>query len=339
MLANNEGHFRDALDLAEQARQVFAADGDIESEGLALGARSTTLFNLGRLDEAKVGFEQVLPLFRRSGHRYREAVVLGNLASIASRQSELAQGEKWARTAVEVTKEIGDREGAAVNLIVLAIIHTSVGRWAEAEELLVDAVSMTRDLEVAGAETSALSVLSVMELERQRPDEALARARAAVLASERVSSPLDRGHAHLALGYAAVGTGDLGTAKAAFSAAAEMFTEVEVPPLLLEARVGLADVAIGEGELAEAIALVTEVRGQLDRTVLAGIDRPGAMLRTCWQVLAKAGDPDADLVLAEARRYLLECADSIGDEGMRSGFLAVPVNAELVAAGERPSGG
>jgi hypothetical protein len=84
---------------------------------------------------------------------------------------------------------------------------------------------------------------------------------------------------------------------------------------------------------------VTEVRGQLDRTVLAGVDRPGGMLRTCWQVLAKAGDPAADLLLAQAHRYLLDCADSIGDDEMRSGFLAVPVNAELVAAGERLSEG
>ena len=332
MLANNQGQFRDALDLAEQARQVFAAEGDIESEGMALAARATTLFNLGRLDEAREGFEEVLPLFRRSGHRYREAVILGNLATIASRQARLANGEKWAKAAVDVVREIGDREGAAVNLIVLAIIYTSVGRWAEAEALLREALEMARGIGVAGAETSALSQLSVLELEREHPDEALAHAQAAVLAGERVSSPLDQGHAHLALGYAALLTGDLRAAETAFSTAVELFTEVEVPALLLEARIGLAGVALADGRLPDAVATVAEVRGQLDRTMLAGVDRPGAVLRTCWQVLAQAGHPNADLVLADARAFLLESADAIGDEQMRAGYLAVPVNAALVAA-------
>ena len=336
MLANNEGHFRDALDLAEQARQVYAAEGDIESEGMALAATATTQFNLGRLDEAKVGFEQVLPLFRWSGHRYREAVILGNLASIASRQAELAQGEKWARAAVDVTREIGDREGIAVNLTVLAIIDTAVGRWDEAEELLVEAVAMARDIGVAGAETSALSWLSLLEVERERPAEALVWAREAVLAGERVSSPLDRGHAHLALGYATARTGDVEAAENAFTTAVELFTEVEVPPLMLEARVGLAGVALVNGSVTTAVAMVTEAREQLDRALLTAADRPGALLRTCWQVLAKAGDPASDSVLADARRYLLESAEAIGDDQMRAGYLAVPVNAELVAASRYP---
>jgi class 3 adenylate cyclase/tetratricopeptide (TPR) repeat protein len=339
MLANNEGHFRDALDLAEQARQVFAADGDIESEGMALAAQATTHFNLGRLDEARTGFEQVLPLFRRSGHRYREAVVLGNLATIASRQAEIARAEQWARAAVDATREIGDREGVATNMIILAILYTSVSRWPEAEALLTEALAIARDVGVAGVETSALSQWAVLDLERGNPEDALLRARAAVLAGEQVSSPLDRGHAHLALGSAAVRTGDLAAASTAFATAADLFTEVEVTPLLLEARVGLAEVALAQGRVPDAVALVSEVRPKVDPSILAGVDRPGAMLRTCWQVLASAGDAAADAVLADARRYLLESADAIGDADMRAGFLALPANAELLVASERlPNG-
>jgi hypothetical protein len=46
-----------------------------------------------------------------------------------------------------------------------------------------------------------------------------------------------------------------------------------------------------------------------------------------------AGDPRADGVLAQARAYLQEYADGIGDEQMAAGFLSLPVHQQLLAGG------
>ena len=55
------------------------------------------------------------------------------------------------------------------------------------------------------------------------------------------------------------------------------------------------------------------------------------MLRTCHRILVAAGDPRADSVLAQARAYLREYAEGIGDEEMAAGFLSLPVHRELLA--------
>ena len=101
MLASNNGDFPASLTYVAEAREVFARTGDTELESTALAQGATTYFNLGRYAEAQAALEETLPIFRRSGHRYRETIDLGNLASIALMRGQLASAEKWAREAVE----------------------------------------------------------------------------------------------------------------------------------------------------------------------------------------------------------------------------------------------
>ncbi len=115
MLAGNEGRFADALELGARAREEFAKDGDLEAESTALAQHAVTLFNLGRLDESRVLFEQALPVFMASGHLYRQAVVLGNLASASFLMGDLAAAERWCHQAIERTDTLADVEAAATD--------------------------------------------------------------------------------------------------------------------------------------------------------------------------------------------------------------------------------
>src|SRR5205085_11572543 len=85
--------------------------------------------NMGRTEEARVVFEEVLPLFRRSGHRYREAVTLGNLGSVALAQGRLAEAARRAEEGVEATQQLEDLEATVTNLLVLADVEIDVRRW------------------------------------------------------------------------------------------------------------------------------------------------------------------------------------------------------------------
>ncbi len=113
MLASNNGDFPTSLTYSAEAREVFARAGDTELESTALAQGATTYFNLGRYAEAQAALEETLPIFRRSGHRYRETINLGNLASIALMRGQLASAEKWAREAVENAHQLEELEAGA----------------------------------------------------------------------------------------------------------------------------------------------------------------------------------------------------------------------------------
>jgi hypothetical protein len=84
--------------------------------------------------------------------------------------------------------------------------------------------------------------------------------------------------------------------------------------------------------VADAVRLVEGVYDHLDRDSLAGTLRTTAVLDTCWRVLAAAGDPRADGLLARAQTLLREASDTVGDPAMAAQFLRVPANARLLRA-------
>jgi class 3 adenylate cyclase/tetratricopeptide (TPR) repeat protein len=332
MVANNEGRLNEAVQLADESAAQFRAAGDLEGEAMALTQRGTTQYNLGRIDLARETLEETLLIFRRSGHRYREAIVLGNLASIALSQGHLTQARVWARQATDVQASLGDPEALITDLTLQAQIATAVGQWDDALRLLDEAVAKGRTLETRQSEAYALSALAVVHLERGAPTDALEAAREACRVAHGVSSRLDQGNFHLALGYAEEACGAPEAAEAAYDEAEQAFTEVDSPISAREAAAGRASVLLSRGELHEAAELVRPLVPDLDRAGLDGAMRPTALSETVWRVLAAAGDPGAEAVLRAARAYIEDTAHRIGDDALREGYVSVPVNARLLAA-------
>ncbi len=337
MLANNEGDYADALDLVTKARDGFSSAGELEGEGTALVQMATTLFNLNRIDEARATLEQVLPVFHRSGHRYREAIVVGNLATIAHSQGELAVARRWATEAVAQTRALGDREAICTDLVVLGMIAAAVGEWDEAERAYEEALEISRDVESRTAETESLTKWGGMLLEKGDPDRALRLALEAVEVSESAMSALERGHAQLVRGWAELANDQPGVAETSFDAAGECFRSLDLGVAERESAVGKAAVAAERGDLGEAVRLVEGALDHLDRAGLEGSPRPTSVLATCWQVLVDAGDPRAADVLTRAQAYVRESADRVGDPDLAAGYLGVPANAALLA-GRAPTG-
>ncbi len=337
ILANNEGRYPDAFELSSQAAASFRSVGDLEGEALALSQGSSTLYLMGRLAEARATLERTLEIFQRSGHRYRVAVVLGNLASIALSEGRLSQALTWALEAVEETRVLADREATATDLVVLSMIATELGWWEQGERYSAEALEIGRELVSAGIESDAWTRLCVLRLQQGDLEGARVASREALACSEQVASPMDRAHALLGEGYATFECGDLAAADAAFRCAAEVFGELDVAIGRREALAGQARTALAQGDAAGAVRLLEEVLPHLGRSGLDGTVRLAAMLENCWRVVAEAGDPRAADTLRAGQAYLRGTADLITDPEQRAGFLAVPVNAALLAARPEPA--
>ncbi len=296
----------------------------------ALAQKATALFLMARYAEAQDTLEQTLPIFRRSGHRYRVAINLGNLASIAMMRGHLASSEGFAREALDLVEELEEVEAAVSYHLVLGTLETFTSRLDDAREHLQEAIRVARQLEATPAESEGYYRLVATELAAGDVDAALQCGRRSVELTAKVPSDLDRAYAQLTLGYAAIETAGWEEARRALTSAAGLFDHLDLPPSVREATVALAAADAGAGHLDEAVARLEPVLEHLDTTGLLGTHMPGQMLLLCHRVLTAADDPRAASVRESARAYLRAMADEAGDPVLAAGWLAFPAHAELL---------
>ncbi|UOY03600.1 hypothetical protein [Blastococcus sp. PRF04-17] len=89
IVATNQGKSDEALALLDAARAEHRLIEDPEGEALVNGQVGAMLTHVGRLEEARTVSEAALRYWQATGHRYREGVMLTNLARLAMDQGRL----------------------------------------------------------------------------------------------------------------------------------------------------------------------------------------------------------------------------------------------------------
>jgi tetratricopeptide (TPR) repeat protein len=304
-----------------------------------------TLFNLGRVDESRDLFEQVLPVFMASGHLYRQAVALGNLASSSFLLGDLSAAERWCRQAIERTDTLADVEAGATDRTILGLIELWTDRWPSARANFESSWRTGLEVGAALVALDAATWLGIGLIEYgEPPAEVVVHARG-VAADARVDAvgPQNAGQALLALGYALVAAGDptwLDEADDAASRAAEALgdsgVDVGVPQCdvlrLTITRARGLDPSVAADHAAAIVA-------RLDRQAVDVSMRPPTVLAGLWEALADSG-PDHEearqQVRALARAYVDRRVAGALEPEIRAGFLAVPSVARLVQLLDAP---
>ncbi len=237
-------------------------------------------------------FEQALTRHRQANNRSNEAGTLSNMAYAAFVLGDYAAAHAQFLQAGDLCRQVGQRQSEGIVHINLALVLQCQG-------------------DAAGAREYARSAL---ELLRQAGD------RLGQAAALRVA-----GHAELMLGEPA-SAGDH------FSASRELFDELGLGHLAVEAITGLALLALAGNHIGAALGHVEVILNrQADGASLAGTDEPLRIGLVGHQVLAAAGDARADEVLAATHAELQARAAKISDPARRDAFLDnVPWHRELV---------
>lgn len=103
--------------------------------------------------------------------------------------------------------------------------------------------------------------------------------------------------------------------------------------LLIETRAGLAQVALAQGKLGQAVAQVEMILPELNPESMTGTEEPMRIYLACYQVLAAVGHDRAGNILAEANQLIRERAAKIAESKLRQMFLQViPVHHALLTA-------
>ena len=204
------GHF---IRSAKAARRAAWLAG----EAVALNNLATSLWALGRIEEAVERFGEALALHRLSGRAAGEAVTLANLGAARLEQArEAGPGADRVRLdealdllgrARELHRGIGDRRNEAATVRLLAEVYRELGEDVRALDLAREALSMAVESEDVLQESSAHSTLATLLARTGQPERALAEharaleiARSVDAARETAEALMDLADTHALLG-------------------------------------------------------------------------------------------------------------------------------------------
>jgi hypothetical protein len=122
----------------------------------------------------------------------------------------------------------------------------------------------------------------------------------------------------------------------AFARSRSAWLSLDRLPLVTEATAGLAEVALRQGDLAEALANAESVLHSMAEGAFDGADESFRIYLTCYRVLAAHADPRARPLLEQAHDLLSRQAGSLAGEESRAAFLHnVPAHRDIMALWEK----
>jgi tetratricopeptide (TPR) repeat protein len=322
------------MDLLKEALQVSRANNDAEAESMVLVQMGTVLYNQGHYAEARVQLERALPIYVESGHRYRQAVAMSNIAGIAVIQGDLGVSRKLVAEGLEITRLLGDKEGIATAHTILGDVYRRAGMYELARAELDESVRVSDEIGFDYVSSDALLSLALIAEAEGNPSEAVAFTAEAAQRGEKADSPLAVARARLGEGLVLLGDGDVDGAEEAITEARRLGNEMSIGYMVTEAEAALAEIALIRGDLGTAGEIVAGLTEKIDRIGLEGTLDPARVYLACIKVLDRVDPAEATAVRSKGTDYLKTVSSSIGEEDsdLRQGFLGTRSNLALLRA-------
>jgi tetratricopeptide (TPR) repeat protein len=276
---------------------------------------------------------RAVELYREMGDREGEAGALGRYASLLAVSGRLDQSRREHQAAASIYRELGKDLLLGHLLFNLSVTEMLLGRLDATLDLLADAERIFDRLNEARARAYCwVNLSTVFQL---RGDGAQARAyalraleagRAAGNEVIEATALANLGNAERSLGEYAVAIGHMKEAL--------VLGERMMHPAAVEELANLALAYLESGDIAAALEAL---RPALDPATPPG-DNEAWRQYSLWiaaRVLRAAGaERDAAAALSRAHRHLHGVLERIDDTESRATFLALPMNAAIVAAVE-----
>jgi predicted ATPase/DNA-binding SARP family transcriptional activator len=228
--------------------------------------------NFGQSGAAAIAdMHDALAGFRAVGERWGIGFTLSALGDLVAAEGDFAQGVRLQREAIALVREVGIREDLPQLEVKLAHQLYMGGEHAEARRVLKRAAEMAE--EIALPEVLASVQYGYATIARMEGDLEVARdmiARSADMMSNPAFAPQFGAMTRNTQGLVEAAAGKLETARRYHQEALRIAVDARDAPVIAMVVVGLADLAIREGDPERAAFLLgaaDAVRGSLDRTV------------------------------------------------------------------------
>lgn len=259
IIHRQQGRLREAQAMHELELETNRRLGDGRSVQVALTSLGVVQRLLGQLEGAAVSFGEALELGRESGNQRSVEINLNMLGEVLMLQGRLAAARKSFEEALATNLETGSPRGRAYYLSSLADVDLAAGDLAAARAGYLEALAIRESL--GEATNVAFSKLSLGSLAilEGRYDDAVTLAGEAAAHFRGGDQPDARGGALAMLAEAWLGQGDLGEASAAITEAGALVERSENRGVRLRVARTSAEVAAASGKHREAKVALGEV--------------------------------------------------------------------------------
>ena len=238
------GAFAEGRRHGEEALRLATLEGQEDTPIIAHGCLGHVYLAQGDLAQAIGVLDQGLALCHASDHGIWLQRIVAGLGYAYALREHLAEGRTLLEEAISVTNRTGGLHDHAARVVWLSEVCRLAGRGEEAWQHARQALDLARQQKERGNEARALHQLGVVHAHAGPPDAVQAEAhyqQALTLAEELGMRPL-QAHCHHGLGTLYATTGQHEQARAALSAAIELYRGMEMQFWLPQAEATLAQV-------------------------------------------------------------------------------------------------
>jgi len=311
-----------AKQVLHKALQICQSLGKVHGE-------ATCLMNLGAVDliagnyaAVRQSYEQALPLIRTAGFRWGEGATLIELGQAVRMLGEYGLAATLLTQGQTVMYAIGELNQQGIALIALGELDICLGAYDRAQLRFDQYVQL-----MSSATSTALSdldhTLALGTLAYHKGDfrQALIHATQGWQTACTLGNRTRQAKALMRMGHTHAGLQQPLEAAQAYAQALALYTELGKVAAAVEAKAGLAALALAAGEGVLAMQYVEEILPVLAEDPRGGVDEPFYTYLTCYMVLTTQQDARAATVLKTACTLLQTYADHIQDNDLRHSFL------------------
>ena len=147
-IARLAGNFEEALRLGDQALALVGEPADpraaqpLRTRATILNSQGTTLWNMGRLEQAIEAYAEALVIYRALGLPRPEARALNNMGIVFAALGEFEEALSHYKSSLKIDQQLGDRSGIALKLGNIGQAYGDLGDVDRAESYLAKAIKL-----------------------------------------------------------------------------------------------------------------------------------------------------------------------------------------------------
>jgi len=251
--------------------------------------------------KARQLYQEVVLLAGKVRYQWGEGQARLELGDVLRGQGEYRLALEQMQRAWQLFQQIGSTERAAVALAWLGLTHFLLGNGNQAQQLLTESLQLSQGQSIKEAQTDSHYTLALIALNHGNLAEALIQAQHSLYFARESQQQFKQAAALILMGHA---QRPLAQVQVHYMDALAICEQIGEATAAAEAKAGLAQLALADGDLPAAQQWVAAILPLLAEQQLVGVDEPFFCYRVCYEVLAARHDARAEAILQQGQQRL-----------------------------------